>query len=319
MNKPLAGMQLEEIGKDVYACLQEDKGLGYSNSGFINRGGGLVVDTFWDLPHTRELIENYKRVQRQSIKRVVNTHSNGDHCWGNQLFEGAELIGHRRCPELMQRESPQTLQGLRNATGSPDPAIASMAKKLSEWNFEGVELTPPNTLFDERLDLNLDGLPVQLIYVGPAHTSGDVIVHLPEQRIVFAGDVLFRFCTPIGWDGTFNGWVKALDFISKLEPEVIVPGHGQMCGVEGITEMKEYLLYVLHESRYWFDRGVTIFEAAKKIDLGKYAGWNEPQRIIFNVERAYREFRDLSFDQAEEAISLFRGMYELEMQYNRNG
>ena len=86
-------MELREIGTDVYACLQEDRGLGTSNSGLVNRGGGLVVDTFWDLPHTRDLIAQYARVWKQPARRVVNTHHNGDHCWGNQLF--AERRDHR--------------------------------------------------------------------------------------------------------------------------------------------------------------------------------------------------------------------------------
>lgn len=67
-------MRLQEIAKDVYACLQPDRGLGWSNSGFINRGGGLVVDTFWDLRSTRELIENYSRVWSEPARRVLNTH-----------------------------------------------------------------------------------------------------------------------------------------------------------------------------------------------------------------------------------------------------
>ena len=79
-------MELREIARDVYACLQEERGLGTSNSGLVNRAGGLVVDTFWDLPHTRQLIETYARVWRGPARRVVNTHHNGDHCWGNQLL-----------------------------------------------------------------------------------------------------------------------------------------------------------------------------------------------------------------------------------------
>ena len=88
-------MELKEIAKDVYACLQEDKGFGWNNSGFINRGGGLVVDTFWDLPFTRQMIKLYRGKGPQPPRYLVNTHHNGDHVWGNQLFEGAEIIAHR--------------------------------------------------------------------------------------------------------------------------------------------------------------------------------------------------------------------------------
>jgi cyclase len=312
-------MELRQLAADVFACLQEDRGLGYSNSGLVNRGGGLVVDTFWDLAHTRELVASYAKVAKAPARRVVNTHANGDHCWGNQLFPDAEIIGHHRCAEAFGRESPAMLQGLRDAVGSEDPAIASLARKLAEWDFTGIEPRPPDRLMDERLDLELDGVAVELLYVGPAHTAGDVIVHLPAQRIVFTGDVLFRRCTPIGWDGTYDRWIAALDRIVALEPDVIVPGHGPVCGVEGPKEMRAYLEYVRGESRRFFAQGLSALEAAKRIDLGPYAGWTEPERLVFNVDRAYRELRGEPYDAPIDAVALFRDMYELGKAPRRGG
>ncbi len=307
-------MELREIARDVYACLQEDRGLGYSNSGLVRRGGGLVVDTFWDLPHTRELIQLYAGVCRESPRRVVNTHHNGDHCWGNQLFPEAEIIGHRLCRERMQGDlGPQVLQALRDAGARGDPAPAYLAARLADWDFRGIELRPPTTLIEDRLDLDLGGSRVELRYVGPAHTAGDVIVHLPEERVVFTGDILFRLCTPIGWEGTFERWIAALDTIVALEPEVIVPGHGPLCGREGPLEMKAYLEYVRTEARRFFEAGLPALEAAKKIDLGPYADWTEPERLIFNVERAYRELRGEPYDAPLDAMALFRDMYELHL------
>src|SRR5262249_36204287 len=219
-------MRLHEITKNVYACLQPDHGLGWSNSGFINSGGGLVIDTFWDLRSTRELIENYSRVWCEPARRVLNTHHNGDHCYGNQMFPQAEIIGHRLCAAALSRENPRALQMLRGMTGSDDPAMAALARAWRFWNFEGTKLNPPTTLIEDRLELDLDGVAVNLIHVGPAHTAGDVVAHLPEQRVVFTGDVLFRLCTPIGWGGTFGGWVRPLGRIVALDPVVSVPGAG---------------------------------------------------------------------------------------------
>jgi cyclase len=308
-------MQLQQLAQDVYACLQPDRGLGWSNSGFINRGGGLVVDTFWDLPHTRELIENYARVWRKPAERLVNTHNNGDHCWGNQLFPQAEIIGHRLCAAAFDHERPALLQTLRNAVDSPDPAMAALARALSVWDFSDIKPLPPTTLIEDRLELELDSVAVHLIYVGPAHTAGDVIVHLPEQRVVFAGDVLFRLCTPIGWDGTFAGWVRALDFICQLAPDIIVPGHGPLCGIEGAQELKAYLLYVQAEAKRGFEAGLSALACAKRIDPGPYASWTEPERVLFSVERAYRELRGEPYDTPVDAIAIFRGMHELRSAY----
>jgi glyoxylase-like metal-dependent hydrolase (beta-lactamase superfamily II) len=304
-------MELVEVARDVHVCLQEERGLGTSNSGLLNRGGGLVVDTFWDLPHTRELIAQYGRVWRGPARRVVNTHHNGDHCWGNQLFAGAEIIGHRLCAAAFGRERPEMMQMLRGQAGSENPVLRELATRLADWDFTGVELVPPTTLVDDRLDLDLDGMRVELRWVGPAHTAGDVIVHLPAERIVFTGDVLFRLCTPIGWDGTFDGWLAALDTIVALDPKVVVPGHGPLCGLEGPREMRAYLAYVRGEAKRFFDAEVPAVEAAKRIDLGPYAGWTEPERIVFQVERAYRELRGEPYDAPIDVNALFAGMHEV--------
>jgi len=302
-------MQLEHLTGDVYACLQEDKGLGWSNSGLISRGGGLVVDTFWDLAHTRRLIEQYARVWAEPTRRVLNTHHNGDHCWGNQLFGGAEIIGHRRCAEALANDSPEGLQAIVESADSDNPVLAYIAGLLGDWDFRGVEITPPTTLFDDRLSLDLDGVRVDLIHVGPAHTEGDVIAHLPAERVVFAGDVLFRLCTPISWEGTFDRWCRALDFIVDLDPQVIVPGHGPLCGAEGPREMKAYLEYIRDESRVSFEAGLDRLAAARRIDLGPYASWTEPERIVFQVERAYRELRGEPHDAPIDSTTLFADMY----------
>lgn len=309
-------MELHDLAPDVYACLQPDRGLGWSNSGFIHRGGGLVVDTFWDLPRTRALIAQYARVTPHLARRVVNTHHNGDHCWGNQLFAeaGAELIGHRLCAASFGKEQPAAMQALKGLAGSADPALAHLAQALAPYDFTGVTPTPPTTLFEERLDLDLDGLPVELLYVGPAHTPGDVIVHLPSVRVVFTGDVLFRLCTPIGWEGTFAQWEAALDRIVALDPAVIVPGHGPLCGVEGPQEMKAYLQFVQREAATHFAAGRSVEDAARRIDLGPYAGWTEPERLIFNVARAYRELRGEPWNTPVDAGAMLRAMFGLRKQ-----
>jgi len=304
-------MELRELSDGVYACLQPDRGLGWSNSGFVNRGGGLVIDTFWDLPHTRDLIRQYARVWKRPTARVVNTHHNGDHCWGNQLFAGAEIIGHRLCAASFGKERPEAMQAVKGFANSADAALASFAQALAPYDFSGIELTPPTTLFDDRLTLDLEGVCVELLYVGPAHTAGDVIVHLPAQKIVFTGDILFRLCTPIGWEGTFANWMAALDRIVALAPDLIVPGHGPLCGVEGPREMRAYLEYVRAEAARFFAEGLPVLDAAKRIDLGPYAAWTEPERLVFNVARAYRECRGEPYDAPIDMGALFRGIYEL--------
>lgn len=301
-------MQLVEVAPNVHACLQPDEGLGYSNSGFVALGGGLVIDTFWDLPRTRQLIEHYSRVVADPPRRLVNTHHNGDHCWGNQLFAelGTEIIGHEQCASRLAADaSPELLQRLADTSDDELGQVAGFARALRRFDFTGIELTPPTTTIADDTMLDLDGTPAELLYVGPAHTAGDVAVHLPEQGVVFTGDVLFHQCTPIGWEGTFQNWIDALARLEALEPAVVVPGHGPLATVDGLREMREYLAYVRDEARACFEAGMSTLEAAKRIDIAPYLGWTEPERLAFQVDRAYRELRGEPWDAPVDVTRVF--------------
>ncbi|HYB99773.1 MAG TPA: MBL fold metallo-hydrolase [Candidatus Limnocylindrales bacterium] len=311
-------MKLEKLATDIYAYLQPDHGLGWSNSGLIARGGGLVVDTLWDLPRTRAMLETYATVHPQPPQRVVNTHHNGDHCWGNQLLEGAEIIGHRECAQGMLHDiQPDVLQAMLE--GPLPEGLERFSRALADYDFRGIRITPPNHVFDERLDLDLDGVAVEILYVGPAHTMGDAIVHLPGQRVVFGGDVMWNRCTPIGWEGTYAQWFRALDRIAELEPDVVVPGHGPPTDVAGVMEVRRYFEYVLAESRAFYNQGLSEMDAARRMDLGPYADWTEPERVIFNVRRAYRELRG-DYEASVDAITVLREMGTLaeEMEARRS-
>jgi cyclase len=305
MTRPPFQRGLAQIDDGIYAYLQPDGGLGLSNAGLVGSGrDALLVDTFFDLPHTQRMLDEIARRVTGRIGRVVNTHHNGDHCWGNQLVTGAEIIGHRRCAELMASLPPESLQRLKLA---PDtvPAARALREGLARFDFSGITLTPPTTFVpDEGMTLEVDGIELRLLYVGPAHTAGDVIVHLPAQGIVFTGDVIFRLCAPIGWEGTFARWIAALEQIVALGATTIVPGHGPVCGPEGALELRDYLVYVRAESARHFAAGATVAEAAERIDLGPFLQWLESERVVFSVDRAYRELRGEPYDKPVDFAAL---------------
>lgn len=316
-------MELVPIGPDVYAAIQPDKGLGWSNSGVVARGGGLVVDTHWDLPTTRRAMELFATVLPAPARQVVNTHHNGDHCWGNQLYAevGSELIGHRLCAEYLGHDAgPSFLQGLATADRATlPPFLQDFAEALSAYDFEGVEITPPTTLVDDELTLDVGGVEARVVYLGPAHTAGDVIVHLPAHGIVFAGDLLFHRCTPIGWEGTTDQWVNALEHIAALEPETVVAGHGPLATTDGVLAMRDYLQYVFAEAKVHHAAGRSPLEASKRIELGPYAGWTEPERLAFNLHRAYRELDGKPWDERLDTMAVFADVAALRSHYAAAG
>jgi cyclase len=315
-------MRLQQVTDNCFAVLNERNRVCDANSGLINLGGGVVIDTQADLPHTRRMIELFGSVGRGMPKRVINTSEDGDHVSGNQLFVGSEIIAHRTVPDRMKEAAGRSqYQKLCDAADglvsrlmlrAVRPGALAVGSQLrQDYDFDGIELALPTTLFDDRYELDLDGMEVHLIYVGPCHQVGDTLVHVPQEGVVFAGNVIFRQGVPMGWTGSYEKWLQCLDLIIWLDPEVIVPGYGPVCGIEGAMEMKAYLEYVHDESRRCFGLGLSALEAAKRIELGPYREWRCPARLVANVESAYREFRAKDEKPPRNVASTFNSMYEV--------
>jgi glyoxylase-like metal-dependent hydrolase (beta-lactamase superfamily II) len=228
------------------------------------------------------------------IATVVNTHANGDHCYGNALLGGSEIISTTRCAEEMQQLPPATMAALLRSTDSLGAAGEFVQRIFSPFSFEDVPLALPTRTFEGQLDLQIDGRNVSLLQVGPAHTDGDAIVWLADERIVFTGDILFNGGHPIVWSGPVANWIAACDRVLALHPTVVVPGHGPLATPAALVDLKGYFELLTRESRPRFVAGMTALEAARDIDLGPYAGWTEAERVVANVHALYRDFGDPS-------------------------
>jgi glyoxylase-like metal-dependent hydrolase (beta-lactamase superfamily II) len=154
-----------------------------------------------------------------------------------------------------------------------------------------VEERAPTRVFSGTLELTVGDKAVTLIEVGPAHTAGDVLVHVPEDRTVFTGDILFIDGTPLMWAGPVANWIAACEKIYAMDVDVIVPGHGPITDRAGVRRVAEYLAYVDIEARKRFDAGLEVREAIRDIALGDYASWGDAERIAVNVDSLYREYR----------------------------
>ena len=283
---------LHDLGAGCYAYLQPDGSWGWSNAGLIvGDGASLLVDTLFDLPLTRRMLEAMRDQTRAApIRTLVNTHANGDHCWGNQLVKGAEIVASRACREEMGALKPAMLTALVQTDGLGRTG-EYMKRCWGRFDFSGIEITPPTRVFDGTLSLSVGGRRVELVEVGPAHTRGDVLVHLPEERVMYTGDILFIEGTPIVWEGPVGNWIAACERMLDLDLEAIVPGHGPVTDAAGVRAVREYLVYVSDEARRRFDAGMPAAEAARDIALGTFSTWSDRERIAVNVDTLYREFR----------------------------
>jgi cyclase len=308
---------LTEAAPGVHAWLQPNGAWGESNAGLVvGDGESLLVDTLWDLPLTARMLEAMgPLVQDAPIRTLVNTHGDGDHWWGNELVGASEIVAtEAAAAHEMKAVTPGSMVALRrlgsalNLAGRsriPYPrrsSLRSTGRFLDRWTapFDhraGITLTRPTRTFSGRLDLDVGGRKVELIQVGPAHTQGDLIVHVPDARVVFAADVVFVGSTPVMWAGPLEAWLRALDTIEALDPAVVVPGHGPITALAGLAPLRAYWEHLDAAARRRLEQGEAPTAVAREIVLSDeyeaqpFARWDCPERAVVNVHTLDRHRR----------------------------
>lgn len=284
---------LHPLARGAYAWLAPHGSWGWSNAGLIADGDqSLLIDTLYDLDLTGEMLRKMRHAEpaAKTIDTLINTHANGDHCHGNELVAGAEIIASAASALEMSELTPETMAAIMASTAELGPLGEYFRHCFGQFRFDGIRFTPPTRTFEGTLDLTVGDKQVHLIEVGPAHTRGDVLVHCPADRVVFTGDILFINSTPVMWQGPVANWINACLLIEDMAADLIVPGHGPITDKHGVVKVRHYLQFVRDQARARYDAGMDVFEAAKDIELTEYSSWSDPERIAVNVDSLYREF-----------------------------
>lgn len=309
---------LHEVADGVHAWLLPAGGWGLSNAGLVTAdGASLLVDTLFDLNLTAEMLGAMKPfTDGAPIGTVVNTHANGDHCYGNALVADAEIVASRAAAHEMDETPPAMLAGMVAMAPQLEPVLGRWIQAaFGPYQFDGIEVVKPTTTFDGTLTVKVGNRVVELIEVGPAHTAGDVIAHVPDAAVVFTGDIVFHRGTPIMWAGPVDNWIAACDRICALHPTTVVPGHGPVTNPDGVRETRDYLAFIRDEAGPRHAAGMSYLDAANDIDLGAFADLGEVGRIVVNVHNIYRDLDPAM--PTENVLTLFTQMAEYEAKMGR--
>lgn len=275
---------LREVGDGLFAYLQWDGGWGISNAGCVVADDGLVVIDSLLIPSmTRGFLGELRAISGAPVRQLVNTHAHIDHTGGNALVDAEEIVAHTRCRAEMEERVAALLPGQRAARRDWMP---------DDWYRELQETEPllPTRTFEDELTLDAGATELRLMHWGPAHTTGDAMVYLPEAKVLFAGDLAFFYATPLCRADMAN-WVRILERINAdLEVDLIVPGHGPIGGRAELDAQREYLDLMVTRTRACFDGGLTEAQANEAIDLGPWARWPEAERKELNISQLYRTF-----------------------------
>ncbi|MFE0043457.1 MBL fold metallo-hydrolase [Streptomyces albireticuli] len=270
--------EVAQLGEGVYAYVQADGGWCLNNAGIVvGDGGTVLVDTAATEWRARMLHEAVRTVSRRPVAFVVNTHSHGDHTFGNAEFAGeATVIAHERAAADM------AAHGLALTGLWPDVAWGNIRLRL------------PDLTFSARMALPSIGPRIELLHFGPGHTAGDTVVWLPDQRVLFTGDLVFSGVTPFILMGSLSGTLRLLDRLRALEPLHVVPGHGPVGGPELLDLDAGYLRWIRGLARSAVAEGVTPLDVARSVGTGPYSRLLDSERLVGNLIRACAEERGLA-------------------------
>lgn len=265
--------QLRELADGVYAFIQRPGSWCLSNAGVIAGPDGVVlVDTTATRARTEALREAVEGLRLGPVHTVINTHHHGDHVFGNCLFAPpATIVAH----DLTRQE--MVAAGLGLQTLWPDVGWGELTLEL------------PTVTFAQRLTLHLPQRQVELHHVGPAHTTNDVVVWVPDARVLFVGDVALPGCTPFNLMGSIRGSLTALDRLRGFGAEIVLGGHGEISDPEVFDDTESYLRWVLKLARAGIAEGCTPLEVARGNGFGAFGALLDPERLVGNLHRAYLE------------------------------
>jgi len=297
---------LYELAPDTFAWMVPNGSWGETNLGLVRCGDqSVLIDTCWDLHFMREMLVHSASVLDASpIGHVINTHADGDHCWGNQLFAGQPITSTQASAAQMHQHPPAQLRALQWGArlfqhlpfGNVDALGRYMGDMLRPYRFKGVKVVAANHTFSGEASIEVNSVVLRLIEVGPAHTDGDCMVHVPDREVVYTGDILFVGVTPVAWAGPVSRIVSALRRLQAMRAKVIVPGHGPLATLADVQMQLDYWDWLQSSLHPMAQAGMSPSMASRHCLQSKvfkdspFASWLAPERLFTSACTLYREW-----------------------------
>ena len=281
---------LVEVADGVFAWIQPDGTWWLNNAGAVTGADGtLIVDTCATEARTRRFLDAVSEATSGApVRFAVNTHEHGDHTYGNSLLPvEAALIGH----EVMR------------AHLLVDPLIDGCPPAwdpVPEWG--AVTRRVPTIVTRTDLTVYSGSRRIDVLAPGVGRVAGgDVVAWLPEERVLFTGDLLFVGLTPLVFAGSVDGALRALVWIAGFRPDVVVPGHGPITSGADLPEVladhERYYRFVADLAAEGLAEGTAPLELARSADLGGFADWPDAERLVLNLHRAHADAEGRPMDQ----------------------
>lgn len=282
---------VQTVAEGAYAAISMPGTGSLGNSGIVDLGdAALVFDTFLTLQAAHDLRAAAERLVGQPVKYVVNSHYNGDHVNGNQVFTDAVVISTEVTRDLIASRGSDNLAEMRKHPDYPPEIARQLAETQDESTRRSLEielgdtqaleaclpeleLRLPSVLFDGRLIIQGSGRRVELLTLGGGHTESDGFLLIPDAKVAFLGDLLFNQAHPSLWTASPEGWITILEQIERMDLTTVVPGHGPVGTLADVSTMKRYWEELRTLADSLAKSGASADEIAKIPVPARYADW----------------------------------------------
>ncbi|MDH4092449.1 MAG: MBL fold metallo-hydrolase [Cyclobacteriaceae bacterium] len=305
-----ANFELVELSKGVYGCIHKFGGKAICNVGIIDNGKEtLIFDSFLSPSVASELLDVVEGLGLSPIKYVVNSHSHNDHIRGNQVFSSdVKIISTSKTAELIKEWEPIDIEDEKEYAPQRLAHYDSLCKayngdttareylQILMWrpyyealaeSHKVVKTRLPDVFVDHQQYYNGPARRVQLISKGQGHTESDLILYLPDDKILFAGDLVFNECHPYLPSGFVPDWLNWLNFMDSLNVGIVVPGHGKTGSKDIIPAMRTYILSIENLVEEMHYRDLTIDDAEKIEIPDQYKDWWFDRFFLSNLKFMY--------------------------------
>ena len=263
---------------------RENQGFMINSTLVVGDKGALLIDSGGTLEVGRHIARAVRRLTPKPVTHVVNTHHHGDHHLGNGAFAGVTLISSEKCRDKVLETGAEWLEIMERDIGRKLP---------------GTKPIPAGTTYraGTRTETRVNGVRVVFWVPRGSHTEGDLVVYLPDDKVLIAGDVLVNGVVPTLQDGYLKNWIHTLDEMRQLPVDRFVPGHGALMNARDVGSLRDAMSRFHAGVKEGYRRGWNESEIRKSLDL---SGWEKLERsyvIGRNVNRAYLEVEAESFDE----------------------
>ena len=263
---------------------RRNQGYMLNSTVIVGDDGVILVDSGGTFEVGRHIAAAVRRITHKRVTHVVNTHHHGDHYLGNAAFAGATIISSEMCRKMVLETGDEWLAIMEQAVGRKLPETKPLAAAVTYA--EGT-----------RTERFVQG--VRLVFWVPpgSHTAGDLLVYLPDDKVLVAGDVLVSRVVPTFQDGFIKNWIHTLDEIRALGAVHFVPGHGDLMTLHEVTAFRDAMRRFYSGVKEAFRSGKRDYEMRDSLDLSSWQGLERSYVIGRNINRAYLEIEADSFDE----------------------